>query len=291
MLQPEKVNPLKKFYRQPKLYISLPSSGNYYPVGALIPTETNQYPVYAMTAKDEITMKTPDALLNGQSTVDLIQSCIPNITNAWVVPSIDIDALLIAIRIASYSENIDVELTLPNTTITKTYTADLRPSLDKLYQATFDPLIQISDDMVIFIKPLTYKEFTKNAIKTLEEQRIFQIVNDDTISDEVKLELFNKSFSRIADISINMITKCIDRIEIPGESVTDINFIQDFIDNADKDFFKAITSHLEEQKAKFQIPPFKVIATEEEQGAGAPAEFDAPLTLDISSFFVSSSPR
>ena len=190
MLQPEKVNPLKKFYRQPKLYISLPSSGNYYPVGALIPTETNQYPVYAMTAKDEITMKTPDALLNGQSTVDLIQSCIPNITNAWVVPSIDIDALLIAIRIASYSENIDVELTLPNTTITKTYTADLRPSLDKLYQATFDPLIQISDDMVIFIKPLTYKEFITRFFEVEPDIHILNMSGSQCMKLPSKFDFF-----------------------------------------------------------------------------------------------------
>ena len=31
---------------------------------------------------DEITFKTPDALLNGQATVDVIQSCIPNIKDA-----------------------------------------------------------------------------------------------------------------------------------------------------------------------------------------------------------------
>ena len=32
-----------------------------------------------MTAKDEMMFKTPDALLNGQATVDVIQSCIPAI--------------------------------------------------------------------------------------------------------------------------------------------------------------------------------------------------------------------
>jgi hypothetical protein len=32
-----------------------------------------------MTAKDELMFKTPDALLNGQSTVEVVKSCIPAI--------------------------------------------------------------------------------------------------------------------------------------------------------------------------------------------------------------------
>src|SRR6056300_1622120 len=100
-------SPLQKFYRQPKLYLSLPSDGKYYPPGVLETTETGEYPVYSMTAKDELAFKTPDALINGQSTVDVIQSCIPNIKNAWEMPSLDLDAALIAIRIATYGEHMD----------------------------------------------------------------------------------------------------------------------------------------------------------------------------------------
>ncbi len=97
-------NPLAKHFRQPKLYVNLPSGGMFYPQGSLEPTETGEFPVYAMTAKDELMFKTPDALLNGQSTVSVIQSCIPNIKNAWHIPSIDIDAILVAIRMATYGE-------------------------------------------------------------------------------------------------------------------------------------------------------------------------------------------
>ena len=101
-------NPLAKHFRQPKLYIQFPSKGNFYPDGSLEETETGDYPIFAMTAKDELTIKTPDALLNGQATVSVIQSCVPNIKNAWHVPSIDVDAILIAIRIATYGEKMDL---------------------------------------------------------------------------------------------------------------------------------------------------------------------------------------
>ena len=92
-------NPLASFMRQPKIYIRLPSQGEFWPAGSLAASETGEYPVYSMTAKDELTMKTPDALLNGQATVDMIKSCVPSIVNPWHMPSIDLDAVLVAIRI------------------------------------------------------------------------------------------------------------------------------------------------------------------------------------------------
>jgi len=278
-------NPLKKFYRQPKIYLKLPSSGNFYPAGSLVTEPTGEYPVYAMTAKDEIIMKTPDALLNGQSTVDVIQSCLPNIKNAWTVPSIDVDAILVAVRIATYGENLDIDVKIPGTDISKTYTADLRMILDKLINSAFDPEISISPEMTVFIRPLNYLEFTKNAIKTLEEQRIFSLVNDESLSEEKKIEMFNKSFKKLTDITVGMVSQCIAKIVTPDEEVSDPNFIAEFIDNADKDFFTKVMQHLDLQRKKFAIEPFRVKTTEEEQKAGAPAEFEVPITLDGSHFF------
>jgi len=103
MQQPiKKANPLANYFRQPKMYMRLPSHGQFYPEGALDTSEIDEYPVYAMTAKDELMFKTPDALMNGQATVEVIKSCIPAIKNPWQMPSLDLDAVLIAIRIATY---------------------------------------------------------------------------------------------------------------------------------------------------------------------------------------------
>ena len=278
-------NPLKKFFRQPKFYIRLPSSGNFYPPGALEVTENGEYPVFPMTAKDEIVMKTPDALLNGQSTVDMIQSCVPNIKNAWAVPSIDIDALLIAIRMATYGEKLDVTVTIPKTEITRTYETDLRLVLDNLLNATFDPEVEINPEMTAFIRPLTYMEFTKTAIKTLEEQRIFSIVNDESIDDDKKIEMFNKSFRNLTDITVGLVSQCVVKISTPEGDVTDQKFITEFIENSDKEFYTKIVKHFESQKEKFNIQPFKVVTTDEERSEGAPEEFDCPIELDGSNFF------
>ena len=107
-------NPLSMFMRQPKIYIRLPSGGEFWPEGSLEATETGEYPVYSMTAKDELILKVPDALMNGQAIVDVIQNCIPNVKNAWHAPNIDLDVLLIAIRIATYGEMMTTPITFNN---------------------------------------------------------------------------------------------------------------------------------------------------------------------------------
>ena len=53
--------------------------------------ENRELPVYPMTAIDEITYRTPDALFNGQAVVNVIHSCVPNIKNAWEIPGTDLD--------------------------------------------------------------------------------------------------------------------------------------------------------------------------------------------------------
>nr|NIU01198.1 hypothetical protein [Nitrosopumilaceae archaeon]NIU85959.1 hypothetical protein [Nitrosopumilaceae archaeon]NIV66026.1 hypothetical protein [Nitrosopumilaceae archaeon]NIX61800.1 hypothetical protein [Nitrosopumilaceae archaeon] len=51
-------NPLKQYFRQPTIHISLPSNGKYYSEGSIEIPESGELPVYPMTAIDEITYKT-----------------------------------------------------------------------------------------------------------------------------------------------------------------------------------------------------------------------------------------
>lgn len=279
-------NPLQKYYRQPKIYIRLPSSGSYYPPGSLERSNNGEYPVFSMTARDELLIRTPDALLNGQATVDMIQNCVPNIRNAWEVPAIDVDAILIAIRIATYGEKLDISTMIPGLNEKKTYETDLRLILDRLLSVAFDNLVEIDQSLKIYIRPLNYREFTQNAIKTFEEQKILSIVNDDSIEDAKKLSLFSSSFRKLTDLTVNMVSQSIEKISVDGEYITDRTMIKEFIDNVDKSFYKKIIDHLEKQKEKFSIPPFKIVTTEEDRVAGAPDEVEVPITMDSSNFFV-----
>ena len=283
-IKPSGPNPLQKYFRQPKIYLSLPSKGHWYKEGSIEMTENGELPVYAMTAKDELAFKTPDALLNGQSVVDVIQSCVPNIRNAWVIPSIDIDAILIAVRLATYGEKMEIETKVPEAGTTRKFDLDLRQLLDKYQNITYENIVNI-DNFKITLRPQTYQEYTRTAIKTFEEQRIASVINSSELDDSEKLSRFSESFNKLTNVTIDMVTHGIVQIQVGDEVVVDQNHIAEFIRNADKNFFTAITDHLTAQKQKYDVEPFKVETTEEEREAGAPKTFEVPITFDQSNFF------
>ena len=278
-------NPLKKYFRQPKVYITLPSRGKFYPEGVLDMPETGELPVFAMTAKDELIIKTPDALLNGQATVDVIKSCIPNISNPWQMPSVDLDACLVAIRIATYGEKLDITTKVPVLKEERTFTVDLRQILNKLVTPEYENTLSVND-MEVTLRPLSYKEFTDSNLKTFEEQRIFALVNDDDMDDSEKLDRFNKSFKKLTDLTVSMMSRSIAKLQIGDTVVTSQDHISEFMDNIDKEFFKDITNHLEAQRKKFAIEPIKVQSNDEDIAAGVPKEWEVPITFDQSNFFV-----
>lgn len=277
-------NPLRKYFRQPKVFITLPSKGKYYPDGSLNTPESGEHPVYAMTAKDELSMKTPDALLNGQATVDMIKSCVPSIVNPWHMPSIDLDAVLVAVRIATYGDTLEISTKVPGTGEDRSFDVDLRQLLNKMVTVDYDNELTV-DNMSVNLRPLTYKEFTEASLKTFEEQRIFALVNNDELPDTEKLAKFNVSFKKLTDLTVSTLSKSITSISIGDTEVTNQNHIDEFINNADKNFYKSVTDHLDAQKSKFQIEPIKVTSSEEDIANGAPETYTVPITFDQSNFF------
>ena len=279
-------NPLTSYMRQPKIYIRLPSNGAYWDKGSIEMTETRELAVYSMTAKDELAMKTPDALLNGQAVVDVIQSCIPSIKNAWNTPNIDLDTILIAIRIASYGEHMDITHKVPNTEEELTHAVDLRILLDQLANTiTWEEEVKINDFLTCFVKPLIYKDLTTTGLKTFEAQKILQTVNDDRVSDEKKLEIVNQSFNKMTDITLTLMANSIYAIKTPETVVDDPEFIREFLENADKEVVQKVQNHITKLKTINSLQPLKMESTPELIEMGAPAVYELPISFDNSDFF------
>ena len=274
----QKKNPLAGFFRQPKIYVSLPSKGKFYSQGALDRSENGQYAVYAMTAKDELMFKTPDALLSGQSTVELIKSCIPAILDPWKMPSIDIDFALIAIRIATYGNSMEVNTQCPHCNADNNYDVDLSAWFSVFDNFEYKEEIP-ADPLLIHVRPYSYSEITKTSIKTLEQQRIFAIVNDETMGDEEKLERFGKSFVKLTELTVDLIAECISQIDTPDGPVTDKQMINEFIHNCNKDLFETISKHVVSMKDQIELKSHIVACSE------CTKEFTMPITMDQANFF------
>lgn len=278
-------NPLQKYFRQPKLHIRLPSGGKYYPEGSLQLPENGEVAVYPLTAKDELLLKTPDSLMNGTATADVIASCIPAIKQPWFMPSLDVDAVLMAIRIATYGDKMSITVKVPNTGDSKDYEVDLNGVMEQIMSAQYQDVIML-ENMKITLRPLSYTEFTKDALRSFEEQRVYNLVNDDSIPDEQKLERFRDAFNRLTDLTVSTVAKSIASVEVDGNTVTDPKHLLEFMQNTSKEFYTKILDHIAEQRDKFAVKPFTATTSKEEQEKGAPESFEVPITFDQSNFFV-----
>ena len=282
-LQP---NPLASFMRQPKIYIRLPSNGEFWPAGSLQISETGEYPVYSMTAKDELMLKVPDAVMSGQAVVDVIQHCVPNIKNTWHMPNIDLDVVLIAIRLATYGEKMTTPITFGED-IEMEYSVDLRQVMDDLISTiTWNPVVPINENLTVFVKPMTYKQISESALKTFETQKIMQIVNNDGLSEEDRLKLFKESFSKLTELTLGMVRASIVKIDSSEGSTEDPKFINEFIDNVDKEIFNKIQEHLDMLREANTLKPIIVPVSDEMREKGITGDtVEVPMVFDPATFF------
>jgi hypothetical protein len=271
-------NPLKQYFRQPAIYIKLPSQGKNYPPGALTIPPTGELPVYPMTAIDEITYRTPDALYNGQATVNVIQSCIPDIKDAWGIPSTDIDTLLIAIRIATHGHDMDFNTTCPACQHESEQTMDLRTVLDSIKVANYDQTVH-AGDMEIFFKPLNYKHVNNNNQMQYENQKLLQMLPDSGIPDAEKMTALSDALKKITDITVVALAQSIAVVKTPQALVSEPEFIEEMLKNCDSKLFNQIRDFILDLKASSEMQPLKLVCSE------CSHNYEQSITLDMASFF------
>jgi hypothetical protein len=280
-----KANPLAGLMRQPKLSIKLPSQGRFWPAGSINFTEDGEFKVFSMTAKDELLLKNPATQVGGQALVDVIHSCIPDILNAWDTPGIDLDVILIAIRIATYGPTMKVPVTVEG--ITEEYDVDLFEIIESLLtNAKWYDQVELDNGMIIFINPLSYKDISKAGQENTETQKIMNIVNNDKLDDEKKVSLFRESFVKLTDITLNVVFGSIKKIITADNiSVNNPKFIKEFLDNADREVFTKVRTRINELTLHNSIKPIKVDSTPAMREGGAPDIIDLPIEFTPTNFF------
>lgn len=278
-----KKNPLLSAMRQPKIAVKLPSRGRYWGADDIDIPDNEELPIYSMTARDELLLKTPDALLSGQAVVDVIQSCVPAVKDAWSIPQIDLDCLLIAIRIATYGPTMETEVEVMGEP--GVYPLDLRSLLDHLiHNVKWEERIEIGD-LIVYVKPLAYRVVSATSSESFESQRLLNMVNDKTLSEEQKLDMFKTGFKKLTDLNIGTVIKSIWRVDTAEGSVTDADIIEEFIHNCDGSIYKAIKAHLDSQHEHNRIKSIKARATDDMIAAGSGEEIEVPIVFDPAHFF------
>lgn len=271
-------NPLNQYFRQPAIYIKLPSGGNYYPVGAFEMTQTGDIPVLPMTAIDEITYRTPDALFSGQAVVNVIQSCIPNIKDAWSIPAIDIDTILVAIRIATYGHEMEFATTCPKCNHTADYGIDLRNVLNDLKAPDYSQPIK-NGDIEIYFKPMTYKNLSDNNKIQYDEQRIFQSIPTEGDVDPKQMSAMSEALQKMTEITVTALSQSIMTIKTPTAMVSEPEYIVEFMKNCDRTIFNRIQEYVITHKSEAEMKPLSITCTE------CNNVYNQTITLDMTNFF------
>jgi T4 bacteriophage base plate protein len=275
-------NPLKQFFRQPAIYLRLPSNGDFWPTNAINLPENREIPVYPMTAIDEITYRTPDALFNGQATVNVIQSCVPAIQDAWCVPAVDLNAILVAIRIASFGHEMEIATACPGCGDEAEYGLDLRTVLDRQRSPDYSKTLD-HGDLEIMFRSMSYRQQSETNNRQFEEQRVLQMLPTSDMSDEEKKQQLTQVMKTITEITVDVIKHSIAAIRTPNGMVTDSNHISEFLINCDRQLFSIIRDHIIELKTGTELAPLTV------KCASCEHEYQQPLTLDMTSFFAPAS--
>jgi hypothetical protein len=275
-------NPLTQYFRQPAIYVKLPSNGKYYPDGAVTMPANRELPVYPMTAIDEIAYRTPDALFNGSAVISVIKSCIPCIVDPWNIPAMDVDTILVAIRIASYGHNMEISTTCPHCRTEADYAMDLRVVMDRMKTPDYSVTVS-SGDLEIFFKPMTYKNLNENNQKQFEEQKMLQVLPAADMPDEQKMSALSTALMKITEITINAVAQSISAVKTPDALVSEPEFIVEMLKNCDRRLYAKIRDHIIDVKAASEIQPLIVKCTDCSQ------DYQQTVTLDMTSFFADAS--
>jgi hypothetical protein len=269
-------NPLKQYFRRPAIYLKLPSGGKGYSEGVINMPETGELPVYPMTAIDEITSKTPDALFNGNAIVDLIKSCIPDIKDPWSVTNIDLDAILIAIKTASQGNDFTIESTCPECKEEARYGINLIGILSTMKQGDYEKLLE-TGELKIKFRPLIYKEMNENGVGQFEIQKVFAGLEN--LPDDERIAKTQLAIVEITEITMKILTKTIDYIQIPDQRIIEKEYILDFLHNCDKNLYTEIRDYHQKIKEATDLKPLEVKCIHCQH------EYLQPFVLNTSDFF------
>ena len=241
-------NPLKGHFRAPKMFTRLPSGGAFYNEGVIELNDTGEVEIYAMTSRDEVMMRNPDALLNGESVAQIITSCVPQVKKPRELLGADVDALMVAIQGATYGDEVTVETPCPECGNTVVGAGSVQASLATMREVPTDIKVETQDGLVIELRPVTYETTIAAGVSNFQNARSMASIAQ--IEDDMeKLQAFNQSYMKMAELNFMVILDSIYSISGTDEHeeefiVTDRDNIQEYMENCGSDVGKRVTEQV-----------------------------------------------
>lgn len=277
-------NPLSQYYRKPGTYIELPSGGRYYKLTPKL-SDTNELAVYPMTAKDELALKNPDALLNGEALKQVIASVCPDIKDVSEIPAPDIDAILVAMRMTSYGDDMEIDVMHgceESEGKSQRVTVGLGSVLSTL-KAIPETMgtVTLANQVVVQLRPYTLEAQSRLLRVQFNTMRSLQGAEaNENSTIEQKADIANRGYDQLVVLSQDILAASIISVTLPdGNEVTNFNHIHEWIKNLDR----ASNERLDEEIKSFG--KFGITRTLEVTCDHCKTKFTTDMLFDPTSFF------
>lgn len=280
--QPE-ANPLAQYYRKPGTYITLPSQGKFYSVTPKM-SDTGELAVYPMTAKDELALKNPDSLLNGEAIKQVIASVCPDIKNVNEIPAPDIDAILVAMRMTSYGDDMELDIAHgcdASEGKSQRVTVGLGSVLGTLKLIPDDKgNVTLSSGVVVNLKPYSLEAQSKLLRTQFTTMRQIQAADAANRSLEERADIANRGYEELAVLSQELLARSIVSVTLPdGQVVTKFEHIYDWVKNLDR----ASSERLDDELKEFN--KFGIVRTVQVKCDYCGEHYTSDMLFDPTAFF------
>lgn len=206
------INPLQGYFRQIKTYVKLPSGTSYYDGSVLKLTDDGEVGVRAMTAQDELILKNPDALFNGEAVKQVLISCVDGLNKPEELLGNDVDALHLAIKKVSFNGTIESSMICPKCSKVNEFNIDLSAIESQTTYLEGSYPVNLSNNLTVFIRPFKFADRIKTLKKSFEQQQTQRILTDDRTDDAAKLKAFSVSFKELTKLTTELLAGCILRV-------------------------------------------------------------------------------
>lgn len=241
------MNPLAKYTKIEEISTKLVTNGVIpYKDGVLGPKGV-KCGVCARSARDEMTLNTPDMLLNGDAVSRVIENCVPNVIDADELYVNDVEMLLIAIKVASKEETYDINVVCPECEKEGRFDRNLSYLLETAKSFSEIPSVDLDNGLRLEFKPLTWKEYSSFAERMFNEQQKTKFLETADIDKDEKVKIFSEVFESMAQLNFDMIGGVIAKIITPdGDEVVEKEFINEWLGQQSKGVLKLIREKMDE---------------------------------------------
>ncbi len=277
-------NPLAQYYRRPGTYVELPSKGRFYKMPPKL-SDTNELAVYPMTARDEMALKNPDSLLNGEALKQVLSSVCPDIANVNEIPAPDIDTILVAMRMSSYGDDMELDVNHnceESNGRSQRVTVGLGGILSTMKEIPEDiGVVTLSTGIRVVLKPYTLEaqsRLLRIQFNTMRQLQALEANENATV--EQKADAANRGYEVLVALSQDILAESIISVTLPdGTEVTNSAHIAEWVKNLDR----ASADRLDQELKRFG--EYGITRTLKVKCEYCGDDFTTDMLFDPTSFF------